>query len=112
MKKWTLRFAKENKADFDAIKQGLKIVETRAASPKYQSIQAGDVLILSCDGQKIEKEIRQVQHFESIEALFGQVPIANVNPFASSLDAAREKYYSFPGYKEKIKEFGLFAFYL
>jgi ASC-1-like (ASCH) protein len=49
--KRTLVFAKTDKHHFDAILRGAKTVETRAGSPMYQKIQAGDTLILKCNGR-------------------------------------------------------------
>lgn len=44
-KKYTLRFRAVNEDTFNAIKNGKKKIETRAGSPKYFYIQAGDILV-------------------------------------------------------------------
>lgn len=39
MKNWTLRFRAVDKDNFDEVKIGIKSIETRAGTVKYQHIQ-------------------------------------------------------------------------
>ncbi len=110
--KHTLRFAEINKDIFQAIRDGRKKVETRAGSTKYQKIKSGDVLVLSCSGKKFEKKIQKVRHFSSIKEILKKYKPEEINPKTHSLEETEKMYYSFTGYKEKIKKLGLFAFEL
>lgn len=112
MKKHILKFAQINKDTFEAIRDGRKRVETRAATIKYKDIVAGDVLEMSCDGDKFEKKIKKVRHFPSISELLKVYKPEDINPTLHSEEALTKKYHSFPNYEEKIKEFGLVAFEL
>ncbi len=108
----TLRFAKENKRTWQFIKSGKKTVETRAGSPKYISLAKGDILIFSCDSKKFSKKIKKVSCFKTISALIKKYDPNLINPGVTTLDGMEEMYYSYPGYREKIREFGLIAFEL
>lgn len=112
MKKVTLRFRRTNKPTFDAIKTGRKTVETRAATRKYQNINVGDILVLACGNYKFEKRIKKIQKFKTIHALLVTIRLHKVNPLVSTLKEAEKVYDSYPDYKEKIKKFGIIAFYI
>ncbi|KKQ78129.1 MAG: hypothetical protein A3A96_00445 [Candidatus Zambryskibacteria bacterium RIFCSPLOWO2_01_FULL_39_39] len=112
MKTWTLRFRAVDKKNFDELRSGIKAVETRAATIKYQPIEKGDTLIFVCGKDKFSKTISKKTHFKSIDAMFRKIPYKKIMPDLSSKEEAKKRYYSYPNYKEKIKEFGLLAFEL
>jgi ASC-1-like (ASCH) protein len=112
MKRVTLRFREVDRDKFNAIKDGTKKVETRAATEKFSSCETGDILILVCAGESSEKKIKKATRFDSLEKLFVAYSIKDILPTANSVKAARIIYYSFPGYKDKIAEFGIMAFEL
>ena len=109
MKTWTLRFRAKNKRNLLDIKEGLKSLETRAATDKYRDIKRGDVLVLVCGKQRIERQVGNVRIFKTINALFRKVPFKKIMPSAQSEEEARNIYYSYPGYREKIKKHGIIA---
>ena len=102
----------KDKYIIDAIIDGKKKVETRAATPKYREIKVGDKIILVCGSQKIKKEIIKVELFKTIGALLKKYKPEEINPKTHSAKEARAMWYSFPGYEEKIKRFGLVAWRL
>src|SRR3989344_5482859 len=108
-KKYTLRFRAVNKDIFDAIKSGKKTVETRAATVKYKDIQAGDSLVLICGTQRFEKKIKKATIFKSIPAMLRKYKIKQIMPKLSTQKELEVSCYSYPGYKEKIKNFGIIA---
>lgn len=112
MKTWTLRFRAINKKNFEELRSGIKSVETRAASIKYQPIEKGDTLIFVCGKDKFSKIITKKTHFKSIKSMFKKIPFKKISPDLDSEKQAEERYYSYPNYKEKIKEFGILAFEL
>ena len=112
MKTWTLRFRKVDKRNFEELRSGIKSVETRAASIKHQPIEKGDTLIFICGKDKFSKIITKKNHFKSIDAMFNKVPFRKIMPDLKSKQEAEKRYYSYPNYKEKIKEFGILAFEL
>jgi ASC-1-like (ASCH) protein len=112
MKSWTLRFRATDKEIFEDVRSGKKSVETRAATVKFKPIEVGDDLVFSCDGDKFSKRISKKEHFKSIDALVKKVPFKKIMPAAKSIDEMKKVYSSYSGYDEKIKEFGIFAFYL
>ncbi|MBU6500734.1 MAG: hypothetical protein KGJ89_03285 [Patescibacteria group bacterium] len=97
---------------FKRIKSGLKTVETRAATKKYRDFKAGDKLIFVCGNERFGRKITKVQHFGGIAAMLKKVPYKKINPLFISLAAAKKIYYGYPGYKEKIKKFGIIALYI
>ncbi len=110
MKKHILKIRGTDKFVFDSIKKGEKTIETRAATPRYRKIETGDVLVFSCAGEKLEREVKKVSLFKNVDDMAGKIDYKKVQPFSGSLDEVKKVYYSFPGYREKIKGFGLIAF--
>jgi len=91
-----------NVANFEAIRNGQKTVETRAASKKYQNIKAGDILVLTCGKKKSLKKVKHVQIFKTIPALFKKYKVNVVMPGVKTVKEATAIYYSYPGYRKKI----------
>jgi len=112
MKNYTLVFAREHKSTFDSIKDGSKRIETRAATTKYRDIKAGDILTMSCQGEKFEKKVKNVFHFKSLEDLFSKFEPNQIKPGVKSTEEMTKIYYSFPHYEEKIAKDGILAFEL
>jgi len=111
-KKVTIRFRAVNRDIFLAIKNGTKKIETRAAMKKYQKIQKGDVLVFVCGKNKFKKQIKSTEHFHSVRSLVKKYKPNAINPNAHSEKELSEMYDKFPGYREKIKEFGIIAWEL
>ena len=107
-----LRFAAENKKTWDFIVSGKKKVETRAGTVKYLRVQKGDMLLLCCGKNHVEKKVKNVKHFKTISALIKVYRPDSINPGTTTLKEMEAMYFSYPGYKEKIKEFGILAFEL
>jgi ASC-1-like (ASCH) protein len=108
-KKYVLRFRAANKDIFDAIKEGKKKIETRAATKRYRNIKEGDVVILTCGAQKFEKIVCSAHIYKTIRALLRSHKPKEINPRVSTESELIDIYYSFPDYREKIKKFGLIA---
>jgi ASC-1-like (ASCH) protein len=112
MKTWTLRFRAIDKKNFDEVKNGSKSIETRAATMKYQLIVVGDELKFVCEEENFSRKIIKKEHFRSIDAMIEKIPYKDIMPSIESVEEMKKAYSSYPGYDEKIKEFGIFAFYL
>jgi ASC-1-like (ASCH) protein len=112
MKKHTIRFRAVDKNNFDEIKNGSKSVETRAATEKYQKIKSGDSFVIVCGKSRMNKTIKRARHFRTISALIKTVGLKKVMPDVSTIEEAKRRWNSYPGYKEKIKQHGLMAFEL
>ncbi len=110
LKEHVLRFRAVNLDTFFDIKRGIKTVETRAATPRYRKIKVGDMLVFVCGRERFKKKVTKVKLFKSITALFKFYPWKTVMTRGKTRAEAVAKYHSFPGYDEKIKEFGLVAF--
>jgi len=94
---------------FDAVKSGVKRVETRAATPKYSDIKSGDTLVFKCGSSSVEKKVKLVKIYEDIKDLVKDHSPSEINPEIGTLDQLEKMYYSFPNYREKIKEYGIIA---
>ena len=110
--KRTIRFRAVNRDIFYDIKNGIKTTETRAGSPSFQGLKIGDELVLSCSGESFKKKIKKVLNFSSVKDIFDNYDIKKVMPKVKTLADAEKAYYSYPGYKEKIKKYGILAFEL
>lgn len=112
MKNWTLRFRQVDKALFEEVRSGFKSIETRAATIKYRSIQKGDTITFVCGKDRFIKQIVGVYHFATPEAMIKKLPLKKIMPLVTSVEEMKKRYYSYPGYEEKIKEHGILAFKL
>jgi ASC-1-like (ASCH) protein len=104
-----LRFREINRDIFEAIKNGTKSVETRAASPKFSGVKAGDVLVFKCGKDKFEKTVKKAKLFKGVKEILKDYRIKQINPYFHSADELEKMYKSFPGYVQKIKKYGLIA---
>lgn len=107
-----MRFRAVDKARFDEIRSGLKSVETRAATIKYEPIEAGDSIKFICRKDSFTKHIAGKHHFKTIAAMVKKVPLKKIMPDIKTLAEMKKRYTAYPGYTEKIKKHGLFAFVL
>lgn len=110
--KHVLKIRKSDSLFFDLIKSGRKTVETRAGTDQYKKIKVGDVLVFICGKRKIEKKVIEVDIFATIDDLLLKFDLKKIMPHVFSVKEAKEVWFSFPDYKEKIKKHGLVAFEL
>ncbi len=112
MKNHTLVFRAIDKESFEELRAGSKSLETRAATPKYQKVEAGDLFTFKCDGDSFTKVVTAKHHWPSLEAMFAEIPFKRISPDLDTVEAAIKRYASYPGYTEKIKEYGILGFEL
>ncbi len=111
-RKFVIRFRAADRDIFEAIVDGRKKIETRAATKKYAGIKAGDIVVLSCGGARCEKSVARVEHFPSVAAILRRHRPKDINPSIRTAAEARAMWAGFPGYTEKIRRGGLVAFHL
>lgn len=112
VKKYTLKFRQTNQDIFEAIKNGTKKTETRAATSKFRNIKKGNVLELTCGKNKLKKKVKEVEFFKDVTALLKKYRPTEIIPGIKTTAAFKKIYFGFPKYKEKIKKFGIIAFKL
>src|SRR3989338_10252735 len=103
-KKFILRIRLRDKYIFQAIKNGNKKVDTRAASTRNRSIKTGDKLILICGKEKIERKVKGVRVFKTISALLKKYKQQQINPKTFSEKEITKMYYSFSLFTKKKKK--------
>lgn len=108
-KKVQLKFRAVNKDIFEAISDGSKKIETRAATTKFKNLKSGDIVLLVCGKNKAEKKIKNVQTFKTIGKLVDVYKVSDINPGLKTQEQLTKMYYSFSNYKEKIDKYGLIA---
>jgi ASC-1-like (ASCH) protein len=109
-KTYILRFRAVNRDIFEAIRSGKKKIETRAATVKYKNIKKGDVLVFVCGNKRFSRIIKEVKFFKSVGSMLKVFKVQDIMPNLDSKADLERAYFSYPGYKEKIKKFGLIAF--
>lgn len=112
IKKHILRFRTVNRKNFNEVQDGLKAVETRAAIGRYQKVRVGDILVFVCGKSRLNKKVKKIKHFSGINSMLKTISMKKIMPSMVSVKELRKAYYSYPGYKEKIKKFGILAFYI
>ncbi|MDB5194669.1 MAG: hypothetical protein JWN50_683 [Parcubacteria group bacterium] len=111
-RKWIIRFRARDKFNFDEVVEDLKKVETRAATDKYRKITKGDILVFVCGKNRLEKKIKKVELFKTLDAMYRKINYKKIMPSQPSAAAAKRVNESYPGYKEKLKAFGVIAYYI
>ena len=109
MKTYTFRIREQDRDIFQQIKDGQKKVETRVAGPRYKNITAGDGIILICGKSKLSKKVKKATLFKSISAMLKKYKVKDIMPNIANQKEMEEIYYSFSGYRAKIKKHGLIA---
>lgn len=104
-----LVFNAVNKDIFEMLRDGSKRVETRAATIKYKKLCTGESITFVCQGETFEKTVLRVNYFPSIGSLLEQYKPEDINPKLYTKEEIIKMYHSFPGYKEKIEQFGIVA---
>ncbi|MBU3901451.1 hypothetical protein KKF25_02295, partial [Patescibacteria group bacterium] len=109
---YTLKFRAVNGDIFEMIKTGSKKVETRAATERYRKIKKGDKVYLVCGHEKFTKQVVAARVFPTITALLKKYRPSQINPKIKTEAELKKMCYGFPGYRDKIKKYGLIAFKL
>lgn len=119
MRTWVLRIRAKNRIIFDQIKSGKKKVETRAlgftkTGKNFGNVQKGDMLLFMCGKSRLKKKVKKVQKFRTIEEFFKKVNQKLVWPhlLVRTLENIKKQYYVYPGYRERIRKYGLVAFWI
>ncbi len=94
---------------FEALQDGTKHVETRAGSPRYQHVQAGDEAVFDCGDDRITRKIRTVRHFNDIHSLIEHYGVKAISPWLKTEEEQVAMYHSFPGHRERIAQYGIIA---
>jgi ASC-1-like (ASCH) protein len=105
-------FREEDRARFEEVCSGVKEIETRAASPKYQSVKVGDEVRFVCGSASFTKKVAKVYRWPSVEAMLKEVPLKRVMPDLKTTEQVRARYASYPDYDSKLKQYGLIGFEL
>lgn len=107
-----LKIRAVNRGIFEAIRTGEKKVETRAATAKYRKIEKGNIVQFVCGREKFVRRVVAARVFPNVAALLKKYQPSQINPSIGTVTELRKIYYSFPGYREKIKKYGLIAWEL
>lgn len=112
MATWVLRFNIRDKNNFEEIRRGLKTIETRAATERYRRIRSGDMIIFACGKSRLKKRVLKTKRFRTIGAMVKVVGFRKIMPSCQNIAEVRKTYFSYHGYEEKIKKFGMVVFWL
>lgn len=104
-----LKFRAVNRDIFEAIRDGRKKLETRAATEKYRAIKQGDSVMCVCDDDAFMKIVAHTEIFHSISALLEKYAPSDINPKCATEEDIRAMYHSFPDYEENIPRYGIIA---
>lgn len=105
---------------YDLIEE-VKIVETRSPDPTsendYGKISKEDILFfhplnsfsLRIEGEKLKFKAGDIRKYNSVEEMLKHEDINSIFSGINSTEEAVKIYNSFPGYKERIKKYGIVA---
>ncbi len=112
MRTLTLRVREKDRHIFNDIRTGRKYIETRAATPRYQRVGRGDVLVFVCGGNRLAKRVTKAVYFKSIDTLVKKVQPRAIMPALKTLAEMKKAYALWPGYTKKIKKYGIVAWHI
>lgn len=105
-----VRFRAVDRTIFEFIRSKQKTVETRAGSVKYQGIAKGDTLAFVCGKERFERKVKNVYYAKNAKGLLKKYSIKSIRPDLKTEKEFIQSYDAFPGYREKIEQFGILAF--
>jgi len=94
---------------YEALRDGTKKIETRAAGPLYRGIRVNDEAIFDCGSDRLTKKIVEVQMFPDVYSLLKKYKVQEIIPWFTTAEELTELYYSFPGCRERIAKQGIIA---
>ncbi len=112
MKNYTLRFRAVDLDNFEDLSANRKTIETRAGSDRYNKVAVGDTLTIICGAHRLVKTVKKVHHFKTLGALIKALPLKKIMPDITTVAEACKRWNGYPGYKERIKEYGIVAWEL
>ena len=102
-----LVFEEVDRENFEKVRSGIKSIETRAGTAKYQAICVGDEIEFQCGTDVFGKKVIKKYQWSTVEAMCAEVPLKKVMPDIDTIDQVKIRYASYPNYPEKIKKFGI-----
>lgn len=112
---WVLRMRVVDRAIFLAVTNGTKTLETRALNDptrtrSYSGITRGDSVVFMCGKKRARMRVGRVARYRSVAGLLRAEPYRRIAPWVVSRKEAAAMYDTFPGYRERIKKFGIICF--
>lgn len=112
MKSWVLRIRKADKVIFDRIKNGEKTIETRLMNAPesrkyYGNMKIGDRLVILCDGNRIEKYVKEFRIYKDFNKYLASEDLENILGKGTTKESARKVHYSFG--RERLGKYGIIA---
>lgn len=96
---------------FSYIRNGLKPVEGRKNSPKYQKIKAGDVIDFSNGKDNFQALVIEVKSYASLEDYLSDVAVQTALPGVTSMEDAINTYHQWNTPNE-IQEWGFLGIFV
>ena len=85
------------------IKQGIKTVEGRKYSEKYQKYRRGDTLIFTCDGEQLKTRITYIHRYQTVEDYLRRETLKKALPCVETIKEGVEIYNLWTSEKEREK---------
>ena len=85
------------------IKQGVKTVEGRKYSEKYQKYRRGDTLIFTCDGEQLKTRITYIHKYQTVEDYLRRETLKKALPCVKTTKEGVEIYNLWTSEKEREK---------
>ncbi|MBN2585208.1 hypothetical protein JXA59_00975 [Patescibacteria group bacterium] len=112
IKKHILPVREVDRGIYNLMHDGKKKIETRAAGPRYAYIKDGDIVVLKCGKDKFERTVKKVKKFKTVDSMLKDYAPKDIHPSAKTADDLKKMYRSFPGYTERLAQYGVIAFEL
>lgn len=113
MKVWEVIFDASDELNFSMIVSGEKIVETRAldetdsAKDYYRAIDSGDAIRFVCGTDSVIKNVVEARYYPTLADYLEYEDLELALGEGMTAEKATDKLHGYPGYKERIKKYGL-----
>lgn len=80
---------------FDYLKSGIKTIEGRKNSPKYQTLKTGDIIEFYCDNDSFFAEITDIVKYKNLKEYLENNDLSNILPNTKNIEDGEKIYRSF-----------------
>jgi len=95
---------------FSLIRQGIKPVEGRKKSPKYEAIRPGDLIDFQNNGEEFRALVTEIRSYNSVQEYLQDVTVEKALPGIASIEEAIQIYHQWSTKEELASGFlGIFV---
>lgn len=96
---------------FTFLKNGIKTIEGRKYSEKYQKLKKGDIIEFYKNGDSFKAQIIDIKVYENLDEYLNKNDLNNILPGVKSIEEGRKIYTGFTS-EEELKKYKFSGIYI